>query len=112
MGNGALVALACAGVFFLFGAYGPNAAATPANTHMGSQAAHVQEPVTEVTAPSGPARYIVVLKEGSSLGRATASTEASGGDVTDIVVTAGGEGYVNNPNVKIDNGSITSIEFR
>jgi len=37
---------------------------------------------------------------------------ASGGDVTGIVVTDGGEGYVNNPNVKINNGFITSIDYR
>jgi len=37
---------------------------------------------------------------------------ASGGDVTGIVVTEGGEGYVNNPNVKINNGFITSISYR
>lgn len=34
------------------------------------------------------------------------------GNVNAVVVTAGGEGYVNNPNVVINNGFITSIAYR
>lgn len=43
---------------------------------------------------------------------AAAFAVASGGNIVDVVLTAGGEGYVNNPNAAINNGFITSIVFR
>ena len=58
---------------------------------------------------STPFPNIDIVGEGTG---ATGYAEASGGNITDIVVVTGGEGYVNNPNVKINNGFITSIAYR
>jgi hypothetical protein len=43
---------------------------------------------------------------------AEAFAVASGGAITSIVLTQGGQGYVKAPNAKINNGSITSIAYR
>jgi hypothetical protein len=49
---------------------------------------------------------------GEGTGAEGYAVATAGGNVNAVIVTAGGAGYVNNPNAKINNGFITSIAYR